>query len=126
MSVTLHTRRLVALHEGAASAARNASTLLRDYLGAPGADLASDEYADLRRAARDAADKVDAAYLAYRRELTAALAAWAAAKPGDTVVTIWGPGVLVNRGTVAGFVRFREGAAARRVGVEDVVSITAA
>ncbi|AWY06338.1 hypothetical protein SEA_PLATTE_115 [Microbacterium phage Platte] len=126
MSITLHTRRLAALHQGAAGAAQNANTLLRDYLGTPGADLASDEYVDLRRAARDAADKMDAAYLAYRRELTAALAAWAAAKPGDAVGTIWGPGVLVNRGTIAGFVRLHEGAAARRVEVEDVVSITAA
>ena len=76
---------------------------------------------------RSAADRLDAAYLADRSEFRRATKAWRNASPGDIVTTHHGlTGVLVNRGTIAGFIRPEGQDGAVRVDVRDVRSIESA
>lgn len=87
----------------------------------------SPECAPRRYVVGGAADRVDAAYLADCNELRRATKAWRKASPGDIVTTHYGlTGVLVNRGSIAGFIRPEGQDGAVRVEVADVSSIESA
>ncbi|QWS69373.1 hypothetical protein SEA_NECROPHOXINUS_123 [Microbacterium phage Necrophoxinus] len=77
---------------------------ITDYLANDGANLASDDYTDLRYAAHNAQDKVDAAFLALANANRYAATAWRNAQPGDIITTYNGEcGTLKARGTIAGW-----------------------
>lgn len=127
MITTLDTELTAARLEGARDLHHYLEGNLQDYLAAEGATLASGDYIDLRRAVRDASDKLDSAYLADCNERRRAARAWASASRGDIVTTHDGlTGVLVNRGSIAGFIRPEGYASAVRVDVRDVRSIKSA
>lgn len=127
MITTLDTELTAARLEGARDLHHDLEDNLQDYLAAEGATLASDDYIDLRRAVRDASDKLDSAYLADCNERRRAARAWRNASPGDIVTTRHGlTGVLVNRGTIAGFIRPEGQDRAVRVELADVRSIESA
>lgn len=102
-----------------------AQIAIRDYLDTATAELASDEYIDLRHAARNAEDRQDAAYLAWKTAERAALAAWHRAMPGDVIETVYGSGgILKARGSIAGWVTIPSTGKEVRVEFENVRSIT--
>ena len=127
MPTTLNTELTAAALAGARALLSDLEDDLQSYLAAEGATLASNDYTDLRHAVRSAADRLDAAYLADCNERRRAASAWRKASPGDIVTTRYGlTGVLVNRGTIAGFIRPEGQDGAVRVSVRDVRSIESA
>lgn len=127
MITTLDTELTAARLEGARDLHHDLEDNLQGYLAAEGATLASDDYIDLRRAVRDASDRLDSAYLADCDERRRADSAWASASRGDIVTTHNGlTGVLVNRGTIAGFIRPDRQTEAVRIDLRDVRSIESA
>lgn len=105
MTITLSTRARRFQLDAATDETRVAQLALREVLDRLH-PLHSDEYVDARRAARDAEDRQDAAYLAWKSAEAEALAAWKESKPGDVVTMLTGlTGVIVNRGSIAGFIR---------------------
>ena len=127
MPTTLDTELTAAALAGARALLSDLEDDLQSYLAAEGATLASNDYMDLRHAVRSAADRLDAAYLADCNERRRAASAWRNASPGDIVTTHHGlTGVLVNRGTIAGFIRPEGQDGAVRVSLRDVRSIESA
>lgn len=127
MPTTLDTELTAAALAGARALLSDLEDDLQSYLATEGATLASNDYTDLRHAVRSAADRLDAAYLADYNERRRATSAWRKASPGDIVTTHHGlTGVLVNRGTIAGFIRPEGQDGAVRVYVRDVRSIESA
>ncbi len=124
-AIEFNTRALRVKLDHAEYSTRLAQEAIRNYLGTAEANLASNVYIDLRRDERDAKDRQDAAYLDYSREAARVLTAWRAATPGDTIETFGHlKGTLVNRGSIAGFIRLDSTTMARRINAEDVKSIT--
>lgn len=98
---------------------------LTDYLASEGASLASDDYADLRSAARDAQDRVDAAILGLANANRAAARAWQDAGPGDVITTYnGGRGTLKARGSIAGWITIPSTGREVRVELANVRTIT--
>ena len=127
MPTTLDTELTAAALAGARALLSDLEDDLQSYLAAEGATLASNYYTDLRNAVRSAADRLDAAYLADCNEIRRATEAWRNASRGDIVTTHHGlTGVLVNRGTIAGFIRPEGQDGAVRVELRDVRSIESA
>lgn len=98
---------------------------LTDYLHTDGAELASDAYVDLRAAARNAQDRVDAAILALANANRAAARAWQDAGPGDVITTYnGGRGTLKARGSIAGWITIPSTGREVRVELANINTIT--
>ena len=91
-------------HRQAENHLSDAMEEVTDYLSGEGAELTSDDYADLRQAVRDAQDWVDAAYLDLVKARREVFAAWHGLREGDIVTTAGGlTGRLTRYGSVAGW-----------------------